>query len=75
LVVVTGLVQPELVETLVQLKAVGRRVVLISLDREEPPAEDLPGIPWYHLPMGQQGADGQGATEPIGMDAPVQEVA
>ncbi len=53
LVVVTGIVTPELASTLVRLKESGRRVVLVSLAQDPPPEEELLGIPWYHLPRGR----------------------
>ncbi|MGC8838653.1 MAG: DUF58 domain-containing protein [Anaerolineae bacterium] len=56
-VVVTGIVTPELVSTLTRLKESGRRVVLVSLAQKAPPEEDLIGIPWYHLPRGQPRRD------------------
>ncbi len=49
LVVVTGVVSEELVTTLLRLRDVGRRLVLISLD-QEPPGRELEGILSYHLP-------------------------
>lgn len=49
LVVVTGIVSEELVATLLRLRDVGRRLVLISLD-QEPPGQELEGILSYHLP-------------------------
>jgi uncharacterized protein (DUF58 family) len=49
LVVVTGIVSEELATTLLRLRDVGRRLVLISLD-QEPPGQELEGILSYHLP-------------------------
>lgn len=49
LVVVTAIVTEELVTTLLRLRDVGRRLVLISLDRELP-SQELEGILCYHLP-------------------------
>ena len=49
LVVVTAIVSEELVATLLRLRDVGRRLVLISLD-QEPPSQELEGILSYHLP-------------------------
>jgi uncharacterized protein (DUF58 family) len=49
LVVVTGIVSEELANTLLRLRNVGRRLVLISLD-QEPPGQELEGILSYHLP-------------------------
>ena len=49
LVVVTGIVSEELVATLLRLRDVGRRLVLISLD-QEPPSQELEGILSYHIP-------------------------
>jgi len=48
-VVVTAIVSEELVATLLRLRDVGRRLVLISLD-QEPPGRELEGILSYHLP-------------------------
>ncbi|MGQ9584897.1 MAG: DUF58 domain-containing protein [Anaerolineae bacterium] len=56
LVVVTGIVTPELTATLIHLKEVGRRVVLVSLAQDPPAWEELLGIPWYHLPRGKPAA-------------------
>ncbi len=50
LVVVTAIVTEELEATLVRLKEVGRRLVLISLGLEAPDEQRLPGITVYHLP-------------------------
>jgi len=49
LVVVTAIVSEELAATLLLLRDVGRRLVLISLD-QEPPSQELEGILSYHLP-------------------------
>ena len=49
LVVVTGIVGEELTATLLRLRDVGRRLVLISLD-QQPPGQELEGILSYHLP-------------------------
>ncbi len=49
LVVVTGIVSEEMATTLLRLRDVGRRLVLISLD-QEPPGQELEGILSYHLP-------------------------
>ena len=49
LVVVTGIVSEELATTLLRLRDVGRRLVLVSLD-QQPPAQELEGILSYHLP-------------------------
>jgi len=49
LVVVTGIVSEELTATLLRLRDVGRRLVLISLD-QEPPGQELEGVLSYHLP-------------------------
>jgi len=49
LVVVTGIVSEELAATLLRLRDVGRRVVLISL-AQAPPGQELEGILSYHLP-------------------------
>ena len=50
LVVVTAVVTEELEATLLRLKEVGRRLVLISLGLEPPDEQRLPGITVYHLP-------------------------
>jgi uncharacterized protein (DUF58 family) len=50
LVVVTAIVTEELEATLLRLKEVGRRLVLISLGLEAPDEQRLPGITVYHLP-------------------------
>ncbi len=49
LVVVTAIVSEALAATLLRLRDVGRRLVLISLD-QEPPGQELEGILSYHLP-------------------------
>ena len=49
LVLVSAVVSDEILATLIQLKEAGRRVVLVSLAEEQPPA-DLPGIIVHHLP-------------------------
>lgn len=49
LVLVSAVINDEILATLLQLREAGRRVVLISL-AEEPPPSDLPGIVVYHLP-------------------------
>ncbi len=49
LVVVTAIVSEELVATLLRLRDVGRRLVLISLDQESP-SQELEGILSYHIP-------------------------
>ncbi|MBL7183438.1 MAG: DUF58 domain-containing protein [Anaerolineae bacterium] len=49
LVIVTAIVSEELAATLLRLRDVGRRLVLISLD-QEPPGQELEGILSYHLP-------------------------
>jgi uncharacterized protein (DUF58 family) len=49
LVVVTAIVSEGLVTTLLRLRDVGRRLVLISLAKE-PPSPELEGILCYHLP-------------------------
>jgi len=50
LVVVTAVVSEELEATLLRLKEVGRRLVLISLGLEPPDEQRLQGITVYHLP-------------------------
>jgi uncharacterized protein (DUF58 family) len=50
LVVVTAIVSEELVTTLLRLRDVGRRLVLVSLAKEPPPSRELEGILSYHLP-------------------------
>jgi uncharacterized protein (DUF58 family) len=49
LVVVTGVVSEELVVTLLRLRDVGRRLVLVSLD-QKPLDQELEGILCYHIP-------------------------
>jgi hypothetical protein len=49
LVLVSAVVSDEILATLIQLKEAGRRVVLVSLAEEQPPA-DLRGIIVHHLP-------------------------
>lgn len=49
LVVVTAIVSEELVATLLRLRDVGRRLVLVSLG-QKPPGQELEGILSYHLP-------------------------
>ena len=49
LVVVTGVVTEELVATLLRLRDVGRRLVLVSLD-QKPLRQELEGVLCYHLP-------------------------
>ncbi|NLE77211.1 MAG: hypothetical protein GX605_10740, partial [Chloroflexi bacterium] len=56
LVVVTGMLTPELLWTLQRLRQVGRRVVLVSLAQQAPPQDELVGIPWFHLPRGNPAA-------------------
>jgi uncharacterized protein (DUF58 family) len=52
LVVISALVTPELLETLLQLKRHERRITLVSLAEEAPPL--LPGIQAVHLPFQPQ---------------------
>jgi uncharacterized protein (DUF58 family) len=49
LILVTGLVTPDLVDTLVRLKKYRRNMTLISLEDKTPPA--IPGIRTVHLPF------------------------
>lgn len=49
LVIVTGVVTEELVATLLRLRDVGRRLVLVSLD-QKPLRQELEGVLCYHLP-------------------------
>ena len=49
LVVVTAIAYDELLSTLMDLAAAGRRIVLFTL-AEEPPVERLPHITVFHLP-------------------------
>ncbi len=49
LVIVTGVVTEELLATLLRLRDVGRRLVLVSLD-DKPLRQELEGILCYHLP-------------------------
>lgn len=51
IVLVTGIVTEEIMIALLRLKEAGRRVVLISLDTEPPPA-GLGSILTYHVPPG-----------------------
>jgi uncharacterized protein (DUF58 family) len=60
LVVVTTVVTEPLLTTLVRLRDVGRRLVLISL-AQEPLKQELPGILTYHLPGSEAS---QGAPPP-----------
>jgi uncharacterized protein (DUF58 family) len=48
LVVITGVITPELLATLRQLQSAGRRIVLISMGVEPPP--QLPGVLIHHIP-------------------------
>ncbi len=63
LVVVSGVVTDRLLETLLRLKDVGRRVVLVSL-APEPPERELPGVLVYHMPGSPPAAEGS----PTGLD-------
>ncbi len=49
LLVITAIVNEELVEAFLRIKLRGRRIVLLSFARQPPP--DLPGIRIYHLPF------------------------
>ena len=49
-VVVSAIVDDDLVATLQDLRAEGRRLVLVSLAADPPPTEQLVGILTYHLP-------------------------
>lgn len=53
-VVISAIVDDDLVATLQDLRHNGRRVVLISLAEDPPPVEDLVGIVTYHLPWHPQ---------------------
>lgn len=54
LVVVTAVVTDELRATLLRLRDVGRRLVLVSLEeRGDEPSPPLPGVLSYHLPASQ----------------------
>jgi uncharacterized protein (DUF58 family) len=48
LVVITGLMSPELAETLLRLRQHGRRITLLDFSREAPPA--IQGVNVVHLP-------------------------
>ena len=52
LVIVTGLVTPDLVDSLVQLKRYRAHTMLISLEKEAPP--EIPGVRLFHLPFEQK---------------------
>lgn len=54
LLIVTAVTNPELFETLVQLKHHGRRISLLSFARKPP--EIVPGIQTYHLPFDPEDA-------------------
>lgn len=54
LLIVTGITNPELFETLVQLKQRGRRITLLTY-AEEPP-QQVPGVRTIHLPFKPQEA-------------------
>jgi uncharacterized protein (DUF58 family) len=49
LMIVTAIVNDDLVETLLRLKQHGRRIILLSFAREPPPL--MPGIAVYHRPF------------------------
>ena len=78
LVLVTAVVNEEMLATLLQLREAGRRVVLVSLADEAPPG-DLPGILVHHLPtdaqafveMGNQVYGGDGSLAAIPVPQPV----
>ncbi len=54
LVIVTGVVTDDLLATLMRLRDVGRRVVLVSLEeRDAAPFSPPPGIVAYHLPASE----------------------
>ncbi len=57
-VVISAIVDDDLVATLQDLRAGGRRIVLISLAAERPPTEHLEGILTYHLPW-RTGREGE----------------
>jgi uncharacterized protein (DUF58 family) len=48
LVIVTGIMDPALAETIMRLKQHGRRITLLSFARQTPPM--IPGVTIYHLP-------------------------
>lgn len=52
LVIVTGLVTPNLVDSLVQLKRYRAHTTLISLEKATPP--EIPGVRIFHLPFEQK---------------------
>lgn len=49
-VVITAILDEDLIATLQDLRAEGRRLVLVSLAASPPPLEDLDGVVIYHLP-------------------------
>lgn len=77
LVLVSAVVSDEILATLIQLKDAGRRVVLVSL-AEEPPPADMQGIIVHHLPADvpafhQPGRDSLNRARPLsGIRAPGQ---
>ena len=65
LVVVTAVVTDDLVSTLYRLHKVGRRLVLVSLEEESPPAFlKLPGFVIHHLPASELPFDDSLLGEP-----------
>ncbi len=57
LVVVTAVVTDELRATLSRLREVGRRLVLVAVDREPP--QPVPGLLCYHVPPDRTGHDAE----------------
>jgi hypothetical protein len=49
LLIVTSVTNPELFETLVQLKHHGRHITLLSFAKQPP--KEVPGIRTFHLPF------------------------
>jgi uncharacterized protein (DUF58 family) len=62
LMILTAVVYPALIETLLRLKRHGRRITLISLDSAAPP--EIPGIRTVHAPFHPEGALVGGAINP-----------
>ncbi len=60
-VVISAIVDDDLIATLQDLRAEGRRLVLISLAADRPPTERLEGILTYHLPW----RAGKNGEEPV----------
>jgi len=67
LVVVTAIVTEELEATLLRLHKVGRKLALVSLEREPPRRRHLRGITVYHIPPGPGDVD---AIPPLRLKIP-----